>query len=109
MYILGIHAFSHDAGACLITNDGICGLAEERLTRIKYAGGFPEKSINYVLKYFGIKSINKINLVVYDRLGIIKDKDDTINCLRNLGYKGEIIGIDHHDAHAASAFFYEPL
>lgn len=109
MNILGIHAYSHEAGACLICNDGVCAISQERLTGIKYDGGFPRESIEYVMEYFNIKDINDIDLVVFDRLGLPEDYKKTINELKGVGYKKDMIGIDHHDAHAASAFFMSPF
>lgn len=107
--ILGIHAFSHDAGACLISNNNICAISEERLTRIKYDGGFPKEAIKYVMKYFNLKKLSEIDLVLFDKLGTNEYKKKTIQELRKIGYKKEILCINHHDAHAASAFFTSPF
>ena len=56
MLILGIND-THDASACLI-KDGVllAAAAEERFRRVKMIGSYPEKAINYVLKFSGYNS-----------------------------------------------------
>jgi len=42
--------FVHDAGCTLFINGNhICSINEERLTRKKYDGNYPQKSINHCL------------------------------------------------------------
>lgn len=55
-YILGIHC-GHDATAVLIDSDAniIAGVAEERISRVKYHSGFPYLSIKEVLRIGGIE------------------------------------------------------
>ena len=46
----------HDSGATLMINGNhICSISEERLTRIKYDGNFPDKSIEYCLSIGNIE------------------------------------------------------
>jgi len=69
MRILGIHD-GHTATACYFEGGTIkTTLSEERLTRVKGQGGFPSKSIEYLIDKGGIspKSLDKIALV-----GVIK-------------------------------------
>jgi carbamoyltransferase len=55
MYILGIWD-GHDSGITLLDDDKILfAINEERLTRRKLEIVFPEKSIDYALKYTGVK------------------------------------------------------
>lgn len=50
MYLLGIHD-GHNASAALMKDGEIIdAIQEERLNKIKNFGGFPEKSITYILK-----------------------------------------------------------
>ena len=50
MYILGLHN-DEDSGVCLLKNGKIIDIInEERLTRKKLQGGFPSKSLSYILK-----------------------------------------------------------
>lgn len=54
-YILGIGGYSHDSSAALLRDGAIVSaVQEERLTRIKHAGGFPYKAIDYCMKKEGI-------------------------------------------------------
>jgi carbamoyltransferase len=135
--ILGISAFYHDSAACLV-QDGVIKAAaqEERFTRKKHDPNFPTQAVNYCLKAGGI-SVEDVSLVAFyekpfekfDRLlhtylsfapkGLnsflkampvwIKEKiwmKDLIQ--KELGYKGKIIFPEHHESHAASAFFPSP-
>lgn len=139
MYILGISAYYHDSAACLIKDGEIVAAAqEERFTRRKHDFRFPEHAIKFCLDYAGISS-GEINLVAfYDKpflkferllesylhyapLGIrsfikamplwMKEKlwmKDLI--AKELeGYEGDIIFPEHHQSHAASAFFPSPF
>ncbi len=139
MYILGISAYYHDSAACLIKDGEILAAAqEERFTRRKHDFRFPERAIKFCLDYAGISS-GEINLVAfYDKpflkferllesylhyapLGIrsfikamplwMKEKlwmKDLI--AKELeGYEGDIIFPEHHQSHAASAFFPSPF
>ena len=54
--ILGISAFYHDSAACLLKDGKIVAAAqEERFTRKKHQGGWPEHSIRYLLKLESLK------------------------------------------------------
>ncbi len=51
MYLLGISEIDSDAGAVLLRDSTvICGMNEERLSRIKLHQGFPHRSIDWILK-----------------------------------------------------------
>tara|TARA_Y100001958_G_C21246211_1_gene576492 strand:- start:3484 stop:5295 length:1812 start_codon:yes stop_codon:yes gene_type:complete len=138
MYILGISAYYHDSAACIIKNGKIIAAAqEERFSRIKHDSSFPIKSINYCLKEAGVKS-NDLSYISYyekpilkfDRLlktflqtspfslrpflrampSAIKEKIWVSEKIKNtLDYRGEIIFAQHHESHAASAFFPSPF
>ena len=105
--VLGIHALSHDAGAAIVSSNGMWSISEERLTRKKYEGRFPESAIKCVLKVSGVNDLKNVDLVVLDHLG--GTSGETIQILREVGYRGEVVPIRHHDAHAASAFFVSPF
>ena len=137
MYILGISAFYHDSAACLVKNGEILSAAqEERFTRKKHDHNFPQKAIEFCLKDAGIKP-DQIDLVafydkpflkferlletylVYAPAGIksfikamplwIKEKLWMKEMIKDkLGYSGKIIFPEHHESHAASAFYPSP-
>src|SRR6056300_920550 len=62
---LGISAFYHDSGACILVNGEIVAAAqEERFTRKKHDPSYPENAINFVLKFAGLK-LNEIDQIVF--------------------------------------------
>ena len=65
--ILGISAFYHDSAACLLINGKIIAAAqEERFTRKKHDANYPYNSIDFVLKYAGIK-LSEVDQIVFLR------------------------------------------
>jgi carbamoyltransferase len=105
--VLGLHASGHEAGACIATARGLWALSEERLTRKKYDGSFPHRSIAWALRASGVTTLSGIDLVVYDLCemkGASVEKE-----IRALGYAGPVRACRHHEAHAASAFFASPF
>ena len=102
--------WSHDAGATLISNGKhITSISEERLTRIKYDGNFPSKSINYCLSS-GNLSHEDIDLVYVPTMhhetwhkNTYEGKTQSI--IQNLFPNCKIKFISHHLCHAASAVF----
>lgn len=137
-YILGISAFYHDSAACLIKNGRILAAAqEERFTRQKHDASFPNNAINYCLKEAGV-GIQEMAYVAYYEKPFIKFERLLMTYLtyaprglrsflkampvwlkqklflkdyiaKELGYNGKIIFTDHHESHAASAFFPSPF
>lgn len=137
MYILGISCYYHDAAACLL-KDGVivAAVQEERFTRIKHDAEYPRNAIAYCLEVAGI-TIQDVNLVAYydkpfqkfERIletylayaptGIrsalkaipiwIKKKLWISELIKDeLGFEGEMMFCEHHESHAASAFFASP-
>lgn len=139
MYILGISAFYHDSAACLLNNGEIVGaVQEERFSRVKHDQNLPLQSINHLLKESGLKDINKVNhIVFYDKplikferlletylsyapLGFqsfikampvwLREKLHIRKLIREqLKFKGKVLFAQHHESHAASAFFPSPF
>jgi len=138
MYILGISAYYHDSAAALIKDGEIIAAAqEERFSRKKHDHRFPKNAIKYCLEYAGITA-NDLNFVAfYDKPMLkferlletytalapkgfssflkamplwIKEKiwmKDLIK--KDLNYNGTILFPEHHQSHAASAFFASPF
>lgn len=138
MYILGISAFYHDSAACILWDGQIIAAAqEERFTRIKHDQNFPMNAINYCLKEAGINASELDYVAFYDKPFIkferiletyltfpprgitsfikaiplwIRQKlwiPDLIK--KEVGYKGKVLFCEHHESHAASAFFPSPF
>lgn len=108
MNILGLKISGHDTGACLVYGNKIVAISEERLNRIKHSfNDFPRLSIGYCLDYAEIKP-QDIDLVVIDQIGHKKDNDFEKLFRQSAGdefAKIKVEVINHHLAHAASAFF----
>ena len=138
MYILGLSCFYHDSAACLMEDDHVlCASEEERLSRKKHDSGFPEKSAKWCLDYAGISAKDVDYIGFYDKplqkfhrilqtyvakapRGIssfvsvmplwFREKLWIPDLIRDtLNYDGEIIFLEHHTSHAASAFFSSPF
>ena len=138
MRILGLSCFYHDSAVCLIEDGCIVAAAqEERFTRKKHDAAYPEKAIAYCLKEGGIagqdldlvafyeKPFLKFERILETHLAFaprglfafleavpvwIKQKLWIKETLRdNLGFKGTILFPEHHQSHAASAFFPSPF
>ncbi|MBN2029948.1 carbamoyltransferase [bacterium] len=138
MDILGISCFYHDSAACLLRDGKIIAAAqEERFTRKKHDFGFPNHAINYCLQEGNMKSNQLDYVAFYDKpftkfariletyltfvpKGIesfmkaiplwIRQKlwiPDLIQ--KEMGYQGKILFPEHHESHAASAFFPSPF
>jgi carbamoyltransferase len=137
--VLGISAYYHDSAACLVEDGRIVAAAqEERFTRKKHDAGFPSNAVAYCLREAGITA-GKLNLVGFYEKPLVKferlletyvacaprglksylmalplwltDKlwmaDDIRDHLE--GYDGEVLFGEHHESHAASAFYPSPF
>ena len=139
MNILGISGFYHDSAACLIRDGKIIAAAqEERFTRKKHDPSFPAQAAAYCLKEGGISADDLDMVGFYDkplltferllttymafapkgfesfRAAIpvwMKEKlwmratiQDSLE-----GYQGKIYFTQHHQSHAASAFYPSPF
>ena len=138
MYILGISAFYHDSAAAVIKDGEIIAAAqEERFTRIKHDQNFPINAIKYCLKEAGISAQQLSHVAFYDKPFIkferiletylayapkginsfikaiplwIKQKIWMKELIKKeLNFEGEILFPEHHESHAASAFYPSPF
>jgi carbamoyltransferase len=136
--ILGVSAYYHDSAAALVRGGEIVAAAqEERFTRKKHDAAFPEHAIGYVLSEAGIAANDIDILAFYDKplikferllkgylsgapLGIrsfmlampmwLKQKLHLPALFeREIGYTGKVLFPEHHESHAAAAFFPSPF
>ncbi|HRS98288.1 MAG TPA: carbamoyltransferase N-terminal domain-containing protein, partial [Smithella sp.] len=138
MNILGISAFYHDSAACLVRDGEIIAAAqEERFTRKKHDFSFPQNAIRYCLKEGGISS-DALDYVAFYEKPFLKFERILETYLafapsglrsflmamplwmkqklwmrafirKHLDYDGKIIFPEHHESHAAAAFFASPF
>ena len=137
MNIIGISAYYHDSAACLIRDGNVvCAVQEERFSRKKHDSRFPALAVKACLEKGDISAEQLDYVAFYDKpflkferllqtylayapLGIrsflkamplwIKKKLWIKDLIKNeLGYEGPVIFPEHHESHAASAFFPSP-
>jgi carbamoyltransferase len=138
MNILGLSCFYHDSAAALI-KDGILVAAaqEERFTRKKHDQDFPTNAIRYCLQEGSIQAQDLNYIGFYDKPFTkferllttyiatfpkslhsflkampvwLKEKLWIPQKIREeLGDAGELLFVEHHLSHAASAFFVSPF
>ena len=138
IHILGISAFYHDSAACLLTDGEIVAAAqEERFSRKKHDHRYPENAVEYCLKSAGITPDDLTYVAFYDKPWIkferlletylmyapqgirsfvkamplwLKEKLWMGEQIKHLSeYDGELIYPEHHQSHAASAFYPSPF
>lgn len=136
-HILGISAFYHDSAACLVRDGAIVAAAqEERFSRIKHDPEFPARAVAYCLRAGGIEAKDLHCVGFYDKplltferllethLGTVPlglrlywksmrvwlEKKLWIPQLiqEQLGCDVPVLFGDHHESHAASAFYPSP-
>jgi len=138
-HILGISAYYHDSAACLVVDGRIAAAAqEERFTRKKHDASFPTNAVDYCLHEGGITA-SELDLVGFYEKPLVKFErlletyvsgaprgyqsylmamplwlgeklwmsDDIADRLE--GYEGPVLFGEHHESHAASAFYPSPF
>jgi carbamoyltransferase len=137
--ILGLSAYYHDSAACLVEDGRIVAAAqEERFTRKKHDASFPKRAVEYCLREAGI-TVKQLDLVGFYEKPLVKferlletyvsyapsgwksylmalplwltDKlwmsDEIAGELE--AYQGPVLFGEHHESHAASAFYPSPF
>jgi len=136
--ILGLSAFYHDSAACLVRDGEIIAAAqEERFTRKKHDASFPKHAVMYCLREGGIV-VNELECVAFYEKPFLKFDRILHSYLayapaglksfliaiplwireriwmkelirRELGCDCKVFFPEHHESHAASAFFPSPF
>jgi carbamoyltransferase len=137
--ILGISAYYHDSAACLVEDGRIVAAAqEERFTRKKHDAAFPSRAIDYCLREAGITARDLTHVGFYEKPLVKFDRllETYVACAprgwksylmalplwlteklwmaddiaeRLDGYDGKVLFGEHHESHAASAFYPSPF
>ncbi|HEX8072009.1 MAG TPA: carbamoyltransferase [Pyrinomonadaceae bacterium] len=137
-YVLGISAYYHDSAACLVRDGEVLAAAqEERFTRKKHDQRFPANAVAYCLKAAGINGAQVDHVAFYDKPLLKFERlletyiDYAPRGIRSFllamplwlreklwireqveqhcRYKGQVLFTEHHESHAASAFFPSPF
>jgi carbamoyltransferase len=139
VWILGVSAFYHDAAACLVQDGRIVAAAqEERFTRKRHDHRWPSSAIAFCLKHAGIEPRDLDVVAFYDKpllkferllstyaasapFGLrsfwramplwLKQKLWIPDLIRKElpGFDKKIWFPEHHESHAASAFYPSPF
>ncbi len=133
--LLGINCFSHDTAACILVDGELIALAEEeRFNRDRHTKAFPDSAIAFCLRKAGL-TIGEIDVVaVAQRPGrdLLLGAVDALRrgapkrlaaqtyidarlyakeiaFRKRYGFRGHLVRVGHHEAHAANAFFSSPF
>lgn len=137
-YILGISAYFHDSAAALIFEGRVIAAAqEERFSRIKHDANFPTNAVNYCLQEGNI-TIDDVDEIVFYEKPFQKFERLIDAHIRNIPFgfsafkksmhtwfshklwiprdiqkalttKKSISFAEHHESHAAAAYFTSPF
>jgi carbamoyltransferase len=135
LQVLGVNCFSHDTSACLLRDGRIVAFVEEeRFNRERHTKRFPDTAIAFCLEQGGI-GLNEVEVVAFahrpgldfargaldalrrgspKRLAVQAYVDANLTrkelgFRRRWGYRGKVVHVGHHDAHAAAAFYSSPF
>jgi carbamoyltransferase len=138
VYILGISAYYHDSAACLVRDGEVLAAAqEERFTRRKHDHRYPASAVEFCLRRAGITAKELDYVAFYDKPLLKFERlletyiDYAPKGLRSFlmamplwlreklwireqvskesGFEGKVLFTEHHESHAASAFFPSPF
>jgi len=137
-YVLGLSALYHDSAACLLRDGELVAAAqEERFTRTRHDAALPLESVRYCLREAGIELGQVDHVVFYDKPFVKFERliDTFVSTVpravgpflralppwlrhklwtgdlvsKALGWPGRVLFGEHHESHAASAFFPSPF
>lgn len=138
-WILGVSAFYHDSAACLVRNGEIIAAAqEERFSRRKGDESIPSRAAAFCLRQGGIDASRLDAVAFYDKPLLKLDRlletylaiaprgvrsflhaaplwsKQRLTLEPQLraalgGYRGQVLFTEHHESHAASAFYPSPF
>lgn len=138
MYILGVSAYYHDSAACLVKDGEVIAAAqEERFSRKKHDHRFPASAVDYCMRQAGADAEQIDYVAFYDKpllkferlletyldfapsgfrsflmsmpLWLREKLWIREQIARNSHYEGKVLFTEHHESHAASAFFPSPF
>jgi carbamoyltransferase len=138
MNVLGISCFYHDSAACLVKDGEVVAAAEEeRFTRSKHDNSFPKEAASYCLNHAELDVEDLDRVVFYEKPikkfdRLLENAADVFpkgymffseaipewlstklrvrkKVRKELKYDGDVEFIEHHQSHAASAFYPSPF
>jgi carbamoyltransferase len=139
VHILGISAWYHDAAACLVADGTVvAAVEEERFSRTKHDASFPLRAVESVLRQGGIGASDVDVVAFYEKPVLrftriletfvsvaprglaawvhfapswVREKLRFEDHVRRAlpGFSGRVLYAEHHESHAASAFYPSPF
>jgi carbamoyltransferase len=138
MKIIGVSGLYHDSAAALVAPGLIKASGEERFTRIKHDNSLPKETLKWLKTYcdsevdylvFYERPLLKLDRIQALRKGHLKNWGSYHKALKewasykiwvrpkiqelakeiNLNIKNDILFANHHQSHAASAFYMSPF
>src|SRR5688500_7072572 len=136
--VLGLSAYYHDSAACLLVDGRLAAAAqEERFTRVRQDERFPSHAVAYCLKEAGL-TIDQVDAIGFYEKPLVKFERLLESYLasaprglrsylmamplwlgrklwmadeiaQELGTEKDVLFGDHHESHAASAFYPSPF
>lgn len=133
--VLGINCFSHDTAAALLVDGALVAFVEEeRLNRDVHTKRFPHRAIDSVLRQAGV-DIGDVDVVAFAHRPLVDLRRGAADAIRrrapkrlaaqavvdarlagrertfraHWGYRGRIVNVGHHLAHAAATYFTSPF
>lgn len=133
--VLGINCFSHDTAACLLVDGEVVALGEEeRFNRDRHTAALPDQAVQFCLDRAGI-DVSDLDAVAFAHHVPVDFARGAIDALKRAApkrlaaqaytdarllmkerhfrrrwrYRGPVLHVGHHQAHAASAFFAGPF
>ena len=133
--VLGINCFSHDTAAALLVDGRLVAFVEEeRLNRDVHTKRFPHQAIASVLRQGGL-DVNDVDIVAFAHKPAVDFARSAGDALRRMApkrlaaqafvdarlaareqafrrhwhYRGPIVNVGHHVAHAAATFYSSPF
>jgi len=134
MIVLGIHCGHDSSAAIIVDGEIVADVSEERFNRIKHSNNAPIRSIDYCLEKVGLSDINDVDYIAFswksatlqiahlfglDASNAGKGLVERVRKLRgqnriklpvyydnyHLTNPDKFIPVEHHLAHAASAYY----
>ncbi|HUQ94287.1 MAG TPA: carbamoyltransferase C-terminal domain-containing protein [Bryobacteraceae bacterium] len=109
MIILGVGGILSET-ACAVLKDGklVAAVEERKLTRVRHTSGLPEHSVAYCLKQVKASPAEVDYLAVVRPLSTGREADLHLE-MRQRFPNCQVVLLDHHLAHAASAYYVSPF
>jgi carbamoyltransferase len=109
MIVIGLGGLRNDAACALLKNGEILAAVEEsKVTRGQRPPGLPQNSIEECLRLSGATR-DQVDCVAIVRPVSRGPEAELHLTLRDLFPHAEVVVVEHHMAHAASAFFASPF